>query len=145
MINFFQLLSGPITRLKQNKPMMQELRFMIKHMQRKSNEVVIMKCNEPRCLHCSTRPVKSVEAWGYLSERDFKWPNPIQSTEHPNHYKTFLEMDQLDNEFVTTSNDGLPCRIDLGKCHYCKDFVFLSDAEKKRHLSLFHKDQKGTV
>ena len=37
----------------------------------------------------------------YLRERDFKWPNPIPSTDHPNHYMTFIEISRLDKEFFS--------------------------------------------
>ena len=53
----------------------------------------------PRCDHYSNHPVISQNAWKYLWERDFKWPNPIPSTDHPNHYMTYIKISRLDKEF----------------------------------------------
>ena len=36
----------------------------------------------------------------------------------------------------------MPNSIDVGKCLFCKDFVFLSETEMKRHKSIFHGNQK---
>ena len=36
----------------------------------------------------------------------------------------------------------MPNSIDVGKCPFCKDFVFLSETEIKRHKLVFHGDQK---
>jgi len=123
---------------------MQELRFTMKHMERKSNEVIFKKCVDPRCDHCSSRPIISTAAWDFIKERDFVWPNPIPSPTYENHYMTFLEMCEIGNEFLITGNAGLPCSIDIGCCPFCDAYVFLSETEKKRHLSVFHQDKKGT-
>lgn len=74
----------------------------MKHMDRKSNEIIFRKCNDPRCTHCSKRPVISTKAWNFLKERDFKWPNPIPSIKYPGHYMTFLEVEQITNEELVT-------------------------------------------
>ena len=71
-------------------------------MDRKSNEIIFRKCADPRCLHCSKRPVIAKEAWDYLKERDFKWANPVPSLNYPNHYITFVEVSQLDKDFLLT-------------------------------------------
>ena len=42
-----------------------------------------------------------------------------------------------------TGNQGLPSNLETGTCPYCNNFVFLSFAEKKKHLSVFHADYKG--
>ena len=36
----------------------------------------------------------------------------------------------------------MPNSIDVGKCPFCKDFVFLSETEMKQHKLVFHDDQK---
>ena len=85
--------------LKNNKSMMKELHFMMKHVQRKSSEIIFTEYCDSRCDKCSNHPVISQKAWEYLRECDFKWPNPIPSTDHPNHYMTFIEISRLDKEF----------------------------------------------
>ena len=81
---------------------MSELRFMRKHIDRKSNEVVFRKCVDPSCSYCTEHPIISTKAWDYLKERDFKWPNPTTSLTCPVHYKTYLEIDELDAQHYQT-------------------------------------------
>ena len=81
---------------------MEELRFMFKHLERKSNELIFSKCCNPRCDYCQERPIVAKEAWNYLQERDFKWANPMPSTESPGHYMTFLEVSKIDKDFIVT-------------------------------------------
>ena len=69
----FQMVSGPLRALR--KVIVNELRFVCKHMGRKSNEIIFMKCVEPRCPHCKDRPIISKNAWSYMLEREFKWAN----------------------------------------------------------------------
>ena len=77
---------------------------MIKHVERKSHEIIFKKCVNPRCIHCADKPVISTVAWGYLRERDFKFPNPVPSINHQGHYQTFLEVEQLSSESIKTGN-----------------------------------------
>ena len=73
---------------------------MTKHVDRKSNEAIFRKCVDPRCDYCTTHPIISTKSWEYLREREFKWPNPVPSLNYPGHFKTFLEVDQLDSEYI---------------------------------------------
>lgn len=98
------MMTGPVKALRNSKDVTKELHFMIKHIERKSNEVIFKKCSNPRCGHCNSRPIISQKSWQYLQERDFKWPNPVSSLENPGHYKTFMEISDVDDyltgEFV---------------------------------------------
>ena len=75
---------------------------MLAHMNRKSNEVMYCKCINPNCSHCTENPVISTKAYNHLVERNFKWPNPIESTDFPGHFKTYLEMEQIDSSHFKT-------------------------------------------
>ena len=77
---------------------------MIKHVERKSHEIIFKKCVNPRCSHCADKPVILTVAWGYLRERDFKFLNPVPSINHQGHYQTFLEVEQNNSEFIKTGN-----------------------------------------
>ena len=81
---------------------MSKLRFMCKHINQKSNEVVFRKCLGPSCSHCTEHLIISTKAWDYLKERDFKWPNPTPSLTCPGHYKTYLQNDELDAQHYQT-------------------------------------------
>lgn len=83
---------------------------MVKHIDRKSNEIVFMKCSDPLCPHCSKNPVQCRQIWSFLKEREFKWWNPEQSKTHPEHFSTFLEMCELDSGALAT---GIICNFSL--------------------------------
>ena len=96
------MVSGPLRALRASKVIVNELRFACKHMERKSNEIIFMKCVEPRCPHCIDCPIISKNAWSYILEREFKWANPIESMEYPGHYQTFCEIENLDSDSIQT-------------------------------------------
>ena len=70
--------------------LLEELRFMLKHIDRKKNEVVLKKCVDPVCGHCSGTPVVARKIFSFLNERTLF--NPMESDIHPGHYCIFLEM-----------------------------------------------------
>ena len=96
------MLTSPIRALRSCKDVMSELRFMCKHNDRKSNEVVFRKCVDLSCSHCTKHPIISTKAWDYLKGRDFKWPNPTPSLTCAGDYKTYLEIDALDAQNYQT-------------------------------------------
>ena len=57
---------------------------------------------DPSCSHCTEHLIISTKAWDYLKERDFKWVNPTPSLTCPGHYKTYLEIDELDAQHYQT-------------------------------------------
>ena len=137
------ILSGPYMTLKTNTQVMAELRSMLAHIDRKSHEIVFCKCTNPRCDHCTGNPPNaSSKVWQYMKEREFKWPNPLPSVEHPGHYMTYLEIENLGTVFWNVADNGLPNSLALQRCPYCPNFLLMSDAEKKKHLSVFHHTKK---
>ena len=91
-------MTGPIRNLRASVNVLKELHFMAKHIDRKSNEVIIMKCYDPACNHCVRNPPKSSPAWKFLKERNFIFFNPLPSQEYPEHYMKFIEMGKIDDE-----------------------------------------------
>ena len=86
-------------QLTGNKNVVSELRIiMMKHIDRKSNEIFFCKCVDPACSYCSSHPIRASKMWEFLREKEFKWLNPVPSTTHPGHYPTFLEILQLDKK-----------------------------------------------
>ena len=116
---------------------------MFKNLDRKSHEAIIAKCTAPRCDYCTKFKVKAEKAWEFLKEREFKWFNPSPSTTHPGHFKTYLEMCEIDQEYFNTGDGGLPCSLSIGRCPYCPSMEFLSAAERSRHISVLHAEKKG--
>ena len=138
-----KLITGPIRQLRASE-LINELRNMLKHMERKSNELVFRKCQDLICHHCTKNPVKATEFWNYLEKRHFKLPNPLQSQHHPGHYMTFLEIEEKPHDDICTGDDGLPVSksAELGSCSICPHYLFMSKTEKQRHMSVFHANQK---
>ncbi len=91
-------MSGPVGKLRSNKEIVSEMRFMAKHIDRKSNEIIFAKCMDPACAYCTNNPVRALKMWEYLRHRQMKWANPVPSTMHPGHFMTFLEVSELVNE-----------------------------------------------
>jgi hypothetical protein len=42
-----------------------------------------------------------------------------------------------------TGDTNMPNSISIDACPYCPSYLFMSEAEKKRHLSVLHHDKKG--
>ena len=91
-----QLLTGPLRNLRSATDVVKELRFFLKHIDRKSNEIIFMKCIDRKCEFCIQHPIKCTDTWNYLKERSFFWSNPLPSRDNPGHYRTFIEMSSLD-------------------------------------------------
>ena len=140
-----KILTGPMTTLRNSKELLGKMRFAFKHVDRKSNELIYLKCVDPRCEYCTSNPNKAVDAWKYLKEREFKWPNQEPLTSHTGHFQTFMEVERIDKDFISTGDTGLPCTINVGKCPYCPSYIFMSDTEKRRHMSVSHSDKRKTV
>lgn len=138
-----KILSGSGTMLRQSKDLMREMRFMLAHMERKSHELIFRKCIDPKCDYCSTHPIVARNAWTSLKEDGFRWPNPQTSNEHPGHFMTYIELTQQDAQFYLTGDEGIPKPHSIGACPYCPCYHFMSFADKKKHLFVFHHDKKG--
>ena len=116
-----------------SSPVTTELRFMFKHTERKSHEIIFWKCCLASCDHCSSNPIVSLNAWEYMKDRDFKWPNLMPSAKFPNHLITFLEVPNVDNNSLKTGDEGMPYSSSIGSCPYCQSFIFFSPTEKDRY------------
>ena len=91
----FQMVSGPLRALHASKVIVKQLQFACKHMDRKSNKIIFMKCVEPWCPQCKDIPIISKNVWSYVLERESKWDKPVESMEFPGHYQTFCEIENL--------------------------------------------------
>ena len=133
------LLTGPYSKLRDSAKLMEELKMLFKHIDRKSNEVIFCKCTNPRCPHCTEKPIISTKVWDFLKEREFKWMNPKLSVAHPGHYLTCFDMCDVANEYLAIGDEGSPSTLCIGKCPVCPSYIFMSMAEKTRHMKVFHR------
>ena len=130
-----------LTKKSENSSHLRELKFMLKHMDRRKNEVTFRKCDDPLCQHCSSNPVHATAVFEFLRRKKYILFEPLKSEKHPDHYCTFLELCEKEPEDFESSTclDMPSLKIkELGKCEICPAYVFLSATEKKRHMSIFH-------
>ena len=135
------LVMGPYSHLVNDAKMMAELRFLINHIVKKSNEIIFQKCNRPSCSHCTSTPIIAEEAWEAMKNKEFKWPNPTPSESFPGHYKTFMEIDVESPSSYSTGDDGLPNSLKVGECPFCS-YMFMSAAERDKHMKVLERDCK---
>ena len=84
----FKLLRDPLGNMrdKLNRTLISELQFVLKHVNKKHNEVVFTKCFDL---------IKSDQLYTFLQQFNYRLPNPQFSTDHSGHYKAFIEICQL--------------------------------------------------
>ena len=116
-------------------------KFYVKHAVRRENEYILMKCQffkQPglECDYCKTNPPKCTQTLDFMKKFDGRFMQPINSSSHPGHYMTFLEMAKLD-KFQSEQGRG-----DLGKCKICPNWGFSTITEQDRHRKLFHPKTK---
>ena len=114
---------------------------MFAHIDKKSNVVIFQKCYKPSCTYCTSPPIIAKDAWAGLRARDFKWPNPVPSNEFPGHFKTFRETEADQLPYIN-GGSGLPNSLKVGDCATC-NYLFMSVAERDKHLKTVHRDQSG--
>ena len=122
---------------------------MLRHLNRKANEVVFMKCTEPACTVCAGKPWQAEKVYNFLKQRKFmiKLFRPEESTDHPGHYATFLELCQLPFSQVRDDDQNQPSVQvkQLERCNIWPSYIFSSNTEKKRHISVCHRRVKASV
>ena len=127
-----------------NKHLLKEYKQMLRHLNRKSNELVFMKCSSPTCSICAGKPWQAKKTHKFLEERNFKLFRPEESENHPGQYATFLELCQLPPENIKDDDQNQPSVVesDLGQCTICPSYSFSSKTEKKPHISVCHRKLK---
>ena len=144
----YSLMKGPLRNIAKQPTLIKELNFMVKHLDRRRNELIFRKCDDPLCSHCVSNPVHATAAFEFLRRRNFCVSEPEKSKNHPEHYSTFLEMcekepddlqNNIDKEMPSVKNKQ------LGRCKICPAYTFLSETERKRHMSIFHPNKSRSA
>ena len=105
-------------------------------------------CQDKKCAHC--RNIKPSRATKYLQRLGGRLFQPIKSEEHEGHYLTFIETDakfRQDACDVPGPDADQPSQQNnnLGVCtsYGCRNYTFLSAADKTRHYRLGHGGKRG--
>ena len=83
--NVHKLLTGPLRDLRSTNELMAEMRSMLRHMEKESNEIIFKKCQDKDCNHCSVNPVIATSFWDYMMKNAYIFSNLIESSFHPRH------------------------------------------------------------
>jgi hypothetical protein len=140
-------LKAPLKEIESstNKHKVKEWREMLHHLNRKANEVIFMKCTDSTCTVCAGKSWQAKKMYEFLKQRNFKLFWPEESTDHPGHYATFLELYKLPASEIKDDDQNQPSvqAKQLGRCNTCPSYSFSSKTEKKRHTSVYHRKVRG--
>ena len=108
--------------------------------------------------YCADNPVKSKETLEFLQKFNGRLFEATPSKDHKDHYMTFLEMVEstVESESSQSAKHAkpdkyLPSELNkspsekLGRCQICPSWSFTSKTEKKRHMSLLHRNSTGAL
>ena len=122
---------------------LKEYKFLVKHCTRRTNALEFVKCQDPECEHCTSNPIRAVRFMSYLRSLDeSRMYTPTPSVTHPGHYNTWLEMNFKHVDLkkpilgLDTGCPSLDGQIPI--CNRGCNYVFTSDADKRRHDLLVH-------
>ncbi|XP_070555394.1 uncharacterized protein [Ptychodera flava] len=123
-------------RQTENQDIFEELQFMFRHIDKRIGTVILAKCKDDFCEHCTSHPIEATEAMELIQGDGI--PAPIPSRTHEGHFATFLEAVEFPRP--TAYNEHMPKygELRLGCCQHCKSFTFTSVTEKSRHNRLYH-------
>ena len=69
--------------------------FMLHHNDGHRSELIFAKCNQLSCTHCTLHPVKAKKTFQFLQQRGTIFYNPQKIKKYDGHFKTLLEMVEL--------------------------------------------------
>ena len=132
---------GSLVTLQRNPELHEELKFAVKHSERRLREITVKKCEDSECDWCVRHPVRAKHAMAFVRQQG-NMPSPIPSDTTPGSFKTYLEVKELPNTGpVDEHMPGLRERREkgLGMCSICPCYVFESARDKQRHMSILHR------
>ena len=97
-------LKSPLRDLGEYPDIMAEMKMMLKHVDRHTNELVFMKCEDrSRC-----KEWESKKLYSFLSRHNMSLFAPVPSEEYKGHYKTFLEVCATGSNQLPDGDKGQP-------------------------------------
>ena len=116
---------------KSNRTLISELRFFLKHVNKKHNEVIFQNTLIHRVTIALKIPLNPTNS--SLSSNNLttvitnRLPDPQISTDHTGHYKTFIEICELPTEEQVHGDEGMPTKLgsELGSFSICPTATLL--------------------
>lgn len=115
-----------------------EFKTMIRHADKRLNEVIFYKCLNTNCCN----PYASKKVQDYLVHWSFKLPDPVPDPIHEGHFQTFLSRNECEADSKPDAHHPVFQDRGLGRCEHCPSWTFTSEAEKKSHNRMFHHGSK---
>ena len=77
-----QFLKAPLKQVRDDthKMLLEEYQFLLGHVRRHHNEVIMLKCVNTKCDYCTQHPVQAIEAFSFLRERSMKIFYPLPTS-----------------------------------------------------------------
>jgi hypothetical protein len=129
--------------LKQNKEdndsiYMSQMEFLLSHCIKRRYYLHFKKCEDMNCPHCSSQPIRNLEAMDFLQKFEYQLPIPTfmpnsYSGEHYPSLLDFLNDESLQTAFTQSMKDYIKKGKEDDKlCKKCSWF-FESQADSKKH------------
>ena len=72
------------------KQVVEEYKFFLSHLVRKTYQLEYIKCKSHTCAYCRNKPVRAHNCIAYLDRHGQSMPTPSMSTTHHGHDNTFM-------------------------------------------------------
>lgn len=141
-----ELLDKPTTA-RQNKPLIEELNFAMQHIDRRLDALIIKKCENAACSHCTEHPATAKDAMNFLRTYS-SFPTPQQitaSTSFKNFLETINSPPSQTRVFARKRFAVLRQRMGSVKCDVCPSYYFTSLADKNRHNRTLHPGKRNII
>ena len=141
-----RLTEARVTLIRANEELKEktrEVQFLNKHAVQRRYQIEFIKCSDPRCDHCSTRPEKSKHLMEFLRQQKDQCAIPPKlSDTHLGHYDTWIE---VASESIDGNTNALPdldeglsdLSLEVKRCprQGCRK-MFQSNMDRTRHTKL---------
>ncbi|XP_033097229.1 uncharacterized protein LOC117101365 [Anneissia japonica] len=113
-----------------------EVTFMLAHIDKRKGFLSFMKCKDDQCTHCTAHPVIAKETLNILRLKG-GFPSPM-TDESGEHFYTLHDV--LKFELWDVNDTAL--QPTLGRCLICPAYTFCSKAEIVSHRRKYHRGKK---
>lgn len=143
-----KLLKSSVTKIRDSPTLrltQKRLQLFAKHCHRSTYLLLLKKCTDSACSHCSANPVRATAAVAFLRKNGSQFPSPCQDTRHPGHFLSMLDiMAEVDDGRLSEVLAELPRgRPDV--CDECPAFGLFSTASSEQHRKLVHNAKKRSA
>lgn len=131
------------TSILNDANLLDEMRFMIAHIERRVDFLAVKKCQDKSCDYCTDNPGHPNEAMKFLT-RHSAFPSPIPDAKYSGHYYSFLDILGERIELPVEPDQHMKryqkIKSVLGNamCGQCRLYCFTSKTDQVKHNRIFH-------